>query len=116
MDRNPTDGLLRGIDVSDEQRTRIDAALDRAGLAKDGDHEKRFEDMEAKRKAMLDAFVGQSFDADTLLTAPPKPRFIEALAVVVPLLDEAQRAQLAERIEQGPPHGKRAKHGRGARL
>ncbi|HZO13394.1 MAG TPA: hypothetical protein VFB62_09040 [Polyangiaceae bacterium] len=116
MEHNPTAGLLRGIEVSDEQRTRIDAALDRAGLSKDDGPAKHFEEMQAKQKALLDAFVGQSFDADALMTAPPKPKFVEALAVIVPLLDEGQRAQLAERIEQGPPHGKRAKHGRGARL
>jgi hypothetical protein len=31
---------------------------------------------------------------------------VEALAVVVPILDESQRAELAKRIEQGPPEGK----------
>lgn len=115
--RSPADFLLRGLEVDDAQRAKIDAALAEAKLdappaRDDRGHPGR--DHQAARVAMLDAFVTDGFDAGAALPPPPArpaepPAFIAALAVVVPLLTDAQRATLADRVEDGPPahHRKR---------
>lgn len=110
--------FLHGLDVTDAQQTSIDAALAKAGLdkpAKNGDFKQQ---MMEKTKASLAAFAKDTFDAKAVVPemgrehGPHLGRMVEALSVVVPLLDDAQRAKLAERIEQGPRHfeGKRGKH------
>lgn len=76
--------------------------------------------MREAHQAVLDAFATDGFDAEALLPkAPPhdaKPHgFVEALAVVVPLLTVEQRATLAQRIEQGPPGPPHGHEGRGKR-
>ena len=55
------------------------------------------------------AVADAKFDAKTALPAAPErpkagpPSPAKVLSVIVPLLDEAQRAKLADRVEQGPP-------------
>ncbi len=102
--------LLFGLDVTDEQRDKIEAALAQAGLSRDkADFKGKHEAMKAQRDAMLQAFAQDGFDAKTALT-PPKDKGLhlnkmaESMAVVVPLLTAEQRETLAERIEQGPKH------------
>jgi Spy/CpxP family protein refolding chaperone len=108
--------LLRGVDVSDAQREQIAAALDKAGLKKDrADKLEHMAGMKEKMDAMFSAFEKSSFDAASVLPAPPEMRknhmadMAKALAVVVPLLDESQRGALADKLEQGPM-GFKGKH------
>lgn len=120
---SPVDFLLHGIEVTDAQRAKIDEALTKADLAgppKDApsreEMQKRMTEMKAKGEAMLDAFAKDAFDAKAsvpqppdgaMAHGPPKGRFLETLAVVVPLLEQAQRDELADRIMEGPmKHGK----------
>jgi Spy/CpxP family protein refolding chaperone len=119
--------LLRGVDVSDEQKDAIEKALSTAGLDKPMDEAKKGgEEMEAKMKALLEAFKGDKFDALALMPSPPAMKgdhletMIKSLKVVVPLLDEAQRNELADRVEKGmemkgkhgPRGQKSGKHGK----
>lgn len=114
----PMGFLLHGLDVSDEQKASIEKALTDAGLGpKDGPDGKRpdMKDMKEKLEAALDAFVKDDFKAADVLPAPPAEagphKFIESLAVIVPLLTDAQREELADRLEEGPmgrgPKGRR---------
>ena len=113
---------LHGIELTDAQRAAV-----REALAKQGEGEVDREVMKARREAhrkvmeeRLTSFAAEKFDASAF-AAPPKDApmrgfghgregMIKKLAIVVPLLDDAQRAELAKRIEQGPPEGKH--HGR----
>ncbi len=123
---SPVDHLLHGIEITDAQRAKIDEALGKADLAgppKDApsreDMEKRMAEMKARGAAMLDAFAKDAFDAKASVPqppegamphGPPQGRFLEALAVIVPLLEPAQRDELADRIMEGPmKHEKRGK-------
>jgi Spy/CpxP family protein refolding chaperone len=108
--------FLRGLDLTEAQRASIETALAKAGLdepAKDATFKQQ---MLEKAKSSLAAFAKDSFDAEAVVPemghGPHLGRMVKALAVVVPLLDDAQRAALADRIEQGPKHfeGKRGKH------
>ena len=73
-------------------------------------------------RARLETFAADRFDANSFLPQPPAgektgPRahlghMVDALAAIVPILDEAQRNALAERIEKGPAAG-RPEHGPG---
>ena len=111
----PLGHMLRGIDMSDAQSEKVSAAL--AKLApEEADREAMKAKHEAFRKGMrerLASFASDRFDASAFAAPPkdaPMPRpeagpgmMVKALATVVPLLDEAQRAELAKRFEQGPP-------------
>ena len=121
----PGGKMLRGLDVTDEQRAAIETALADAGLDRRPDHDAKKAmkaEMKERRAAMLDAFSGADFEASSQLPPPAKmanhhEHFLATLAVVTPILDVDQRAELANRIEEGPKHfGKRGKRGdRGAK-
>lgn len=104
----PIEHLLGDLDVTDAQKEKIVAALDAAGLGKPEGAPSKGDRAEG-RAALIDAFAEAKFDAKTALPAPPvmakagPPSPAKVLSVIVPLLDDAQRAKLAERIEQGPP-------------
>lgn len=118
----PLGHALHGIELTDAQRAAV-----REALAKQGEGEVDREVMKARREAhrkvmeeRLTSFAAEKFDASAF-AAPPKDApmrgfghgregMVKKLAIVVPILDDAQRAELAKRIEQGPPEGKR--HGR----
>ncbi|EYF05693.1 Spy/CpxP family protein refolding chaperone [Chondromyces apiculatus] len=126
--RGGVEMMLRGVTLRDGQREQIEKALASAGI---GDEAPRGEkpDMKAmlaSKKAMLDAFAADTFDAKAALSALPAgggkgeggreahlQRMVASLKVVVPLLDEAQRNELADRLERGPMQGG-MKRGRGA--
>jgi Spy/CpxP family protein refolding chaperone len=114
---SPAYFALRGIDMSPDQRAKIDAALAAKGLDQPPDGMEGFAAVKERKAAMLEAFAKDSFEASAVLPASGpdfaagKRHFIEVLAVVVPLLDESQRAELAERIEHGPKHMKKGKRG-----
>jgi Spy/CpxP family protein refolding chaperone len=107
--------LLHGVEVTDAQRAKIEEALERAGLDERKDPRAHHEAMTKAREAMLTAFASDSFDAADVLPEPPPgagpQRMIEALAVVVPILDQAQREELADRIAKGPQHGPKRRRG-----
>jgi len=73
--------------------------------------------------ARLESFASDSFDAKAFVAPPagapqggamhPLARMVNELAVVVPLLDPAQREALAAQLEKGPPMGRPGDHERG---
>lgn len=108
----PLGFLLHGIEVDDEQRQRIERAITDASLEDPPRPSPRvFAAQRAHMTALLDAFAADGFDPESALPppgeAPPRPPVLEALEVVVPLLDDAQRAALADKIERGPMHPRR---------
>lgn len=118
----PLAHLLHGIEVTDAQRESIGRALE-AQRGTPADHEGMKERSEAMRTAMrarLEGFAAASFDAKAFVAPPeggpagkPKQhleRMVKDLAVVVPMLEPAQREALAARLEKGPPGGPR-EHG-----
>ncbi|WP_437797371.1 Spy/CpxP family protein refolding chaperone [Sorangium sp. So ce693] len=118
MRGGPLGHLLAGLDLRDEQRAQIDKALEGARPS-DADRDARKEDHAARRaemRARLETFAADRFDANAFLPQPPAgekmgprahlDRMVGALAAIVPILDEAQRNALAERIEKGPFAGR----------
>ncbi len=111
--------LLHGIELRDDQKKAIEAAMPPKS-EKDA-HEKhdKFEEHRARMDAALEAFKGDNFDAASVLPEhdgkhPRADHFVTMLQIVVPILDADQRAELAKRVEEGPPMGRHGgKHGRG---
>lgn len=107
----PIDHMLGDLDVTDAQREKILAALEAAGLGRPvgGVEHGPKGDRAEGRAALIEAFADAKFDAKSALPAPEAaasagpPSPAKVLSVIVPLLDEAQRAKLADRVEQGPP-------------
>jgi Spy/CpxP family protein refolding chaperone len=111
----PLQHLLADLSVTDAQRAQIEEGLAKVMPAKpDREAMKaKHEAMRAEMKARLQAFAADKLDA-AAFAAPPKDapqhmrgpeHMIDALAVIVPILTDAQRAELAKRIEQGPGPG-----------
>lgn len=110
----PVGFLLHGIELTDAQREAVDRALAQQRPS-DADREamkQRFETMRKEMRARLETFASDAFDANAFVAPPagmeagPKKEHMEkmlnALAAIVPILDQNQREQLATRIEQGP--------------
>jgi len=122
MKGGPLGHLLRGIDLRDEQRAQIDKALEgvRSSAAGQGAGKDDLAAKRAEMRARLETFAEDRFDANAFVSAAGArkgaaahlDRMIDALAAIVPILDEAQRNALADRLEKGPPAGK---HRRGRR-
>jgi hypothetical protein len=126
----PAGFFLRDLGLTELQKASIQKALRESMADHAGDKgrpdpaalEKKREEMRAERKARLESFVGENFDARAFV-APPKDakehpglkehgaRMHRMLAVVVPLLDSAQREKLAQRIESGPAFPPPGHHG-----
>jgi len=113
----PVAPFLHGIDLSDAQRTRVEQALSDAGWTK-AEGKARFEQMRTKLQSALDAFAGDKFDAAALLpTMAQGPtdhlnKLVAALSAILPVLDDAQRAKLADNLAKGPMgHGGHGWHG-----
>lgn len=113
-EHGPLGHLLRGVSLSDAQRGQVREALSKlAPNEADRDAMKaQHEAFRSRMKERLASFASDSFDASAFV-APPEgaPNFgpdkmfghmVKALAVVVPILDDGQRAELAKRIEEGP--------------
>lgn len=117
--RGPMQHLLGSLDLTDAQKSAIDAKL--AANAPAPPTEADIAAMKAKHEAMkkemeakLQTFTADTFDAKAFLARPadaPKfeehaPRMLKELSIVVPMLTPAQREALATKIEQGPAmHG-----------
>ncbi|MCC6528300.1 MAG: hypothetical protein IT373_36990 [Polyangiaceae bacterium] len=123
--RDPLGRLLRGLDLPEQRRARIEAALEAADLGAGDKPEPgaRCEEHKAELQALAKAFVADDFDADKALPAagPAGPMAahgerLVALEVVVPLLDATERGALADALEQrggqGRP-GERSGHRKG---
>ena len=121
----PLGHMLDGLSLTAAQRASIDAAL-AAQRPAAVDHEamkKGFEAMKTEMSARLESFAADSFDAKAFVAPPagapqggrmhPLARMVNELAVVVPLLDPAQRETLAAQLEEGPPMGRSGDHERG---
>lgn len=114
----PMGGMLAGLEVTKAQEEAIRAKLDAQRSATKPTEADR-EGMKAKHeafrtqmKARLQTFASDSFDATAFVT-PPEGAFkggpaarpegmANPLAVVVSVLEPAQREKLAARIEAGP--------------
>lgn len=119
--RGPLGGLLAGIDLTAEQKQQLKQKLEAARPAKPSEaemeaHKKQFEAMRNEHEARLASFAADKFDATAFLAAPAKPEgdapwakmrdhHADELAIVVSVLQPAQREQLAAKIEQGPTMG-----------
>lgn len=116
----PLDHMLRAVTMTEEQRTKIQAALAKEKLDQEAPKEKPDRAaFVAKRKAALEAFAKDTFDGDAVLppdddkgaTEAQNERMVKALAIIVPMLDDGQRGELADRLEQGPRGDKQTKRG-----
>lgn len=111
----PMGHMLKNLSLTEAQQAKVNEAL--AKLApSDADREAMKANHEAFRKTMnerLQSFAADSFDAKAFVAMPEGAakfgpdkmhgHMVKELAAIVPLLDDAQRAELAKRIEQGPP-------------
>ncbi|WP_437675681.1 Spy/CpxP family protein refolding chaperone [Sorangium sp. So ce131] len=116
MKGGPLGHLLRGIDLRDDQRAQIEKALE-GTRPSEADREAWKADFAAKRaemRARLEKFAEDRFDANAFLPAADgkhgprahQGRMVDALAAIVPVLDQAQRNALADRLEKGPAAGR----------
>jgi len=97
-DRGDLMFVLRGIEVSEEQKEKITKALAAAGIAPPND---------ATLKAAMAAFGAEPFDAEKavpILGIPPD--VVAAMQVVAPILDADQRTKLADKLDS-PGRGAR---------
>lgn len=108
----PMGHMLKDLDLSDAQREKVKEALSKLAPT-DAERETmkaEHEAFQAKMKERLATFASTSFDANAFV-APPEGgkhgpdkmagHMVESLAAVVPILTEAQRTELAKRIEEG---------------
>ena len=111
-ERGPLGHLLKGLDVTKEQKEQIRAKLAQTKPS-EADREAmkaKFETMKKERDAKLLGFESDTFDAKAFVTPPARPdqgvegraRMAKELSAVVSVLTPAQREKLAQRIEQGP--------------
>ena len=117
--KGPLGHLMRELDLSDTQRDAVKKAMADAGL-NPPDHDAmkaKFEAIHTSRKAMVDAFATDSFDADKFLPeADGKGRehlgqMVTATKATLPILSVEQREKLAGLLESGDL-GWRGKHGK----
>ncbi len=109
--------MLHGIELRDDQKKAIEAAMPPKPEKDADDKAAKFAEHKARMDAALDAFKAEKFDAATVLPEhdgkhPMAERFVKMLEVVVPILDAEQRAELAKRVEEGPRMGHQGKHGK----
>jgi Spy/CpxP family protein refolding chaperone len=107
----PLGFLLHDLALTDAQRDAVHAALE-ANEPEARDHEAmkaRFEAMRADMQKRMASFEADAFDAKAFVAPPAgmdragKPhleRMLNALAAIVPILDPAQREQLATKLER----------------
>ena len=117
----PMGFMLEGLDLTQAQKDALRAAHEenrppKPTEAQKEEMKKQHEARRAEMQARLRTFAGDSFDATAFVTPPADAkggpdhgdRMLKDLAILVSVLDSAQREKLAARIEQGPPeHGHR---------
>ena len=125
--KGPMMGMLRGIELTAEQRDQMKAAFGAARPERPDPAamKERFEARGEEMKKLLASFAEDSFDAKAALGAMApmaEPRehvegMVELVQALVPVLDATQRETLAKNIEAGPlepMHGKGPMHGKNA--
>ncbi len=114
--------LLHGLDLTEEQREQIRAAMPPKPDKDADDRAAKHQEHRAQMDKALEAFKGATFDASAVLPerehkGEHADRFIKMLKAAVPVLTAEQRAELAKRLEEGPrmghPGGKRGPGHRG---
>ena len=115
----PLGHMLKGLDLTDAQKDAIKAAMEKSAPTEEDREEMKanHEAMRAAMKERLQSFASDTFDANAFAKPPegapkmgPDKMFggmVKMIAIVTPILDETQRAELAKRIEEapmGPPH------------
>jgi Spy/CpxP family protein refolding chaperone len=122
MKGGPLGHMLRDLNLTEEQRSKIDAALE-ANRPSEADMEEKKEVFEAKRaemKARIEGFAADSFDAKAFLAGDVKKgrnpkahldRMVTSLSAILPILTPEQRTSLADKLEKGrmgkPEHGEK---------
>jgi Spy/CpxP family protein refolding chaperone len=111
----PLGFMLHSLNLTDAQRESVEKALaaQRPAAPDEAAMKKNHDAFRTEMSARLEAFAADSFDAKAFVAPPagaegfgPKQhmeRMVKDLAVVVPLLDPAQRETLAAQLEKGPP-------------
>lgn len=124
-DGGPLGHMLSALSLTAAQQTSIDSALaaQRPAAVDHDAMKKQFEARGALMRARMESFAADTFDAKAFVAPPadapqrammhPLARMVNELAVVVPLLEPAQRETLAAMLEKGPPGGR--EHGPGPR-
>jgi Spy/CpxP family protein refolding chaperone len=111
--------IARGLDMTDEQRAALAAALGAEGIDKPSREEMaaRFSEGLDNWEAMLASFATAEFDANAhrhVVTFDHLEKglehYVASVKALAGILDQSQRDELAERIEQGPKWGKKG-HG-----
>lgn len=111
------DRMLRGVDASDEQRTKIKSIAE--SLANDLAPQR--DEMRKSRAQMLELLKQPEVDASAVEAArqtmlqrhdATSQRISKALVEAAQVLTLEQRIRLADRLESGPRHGERGEHGR----
>jgi len=103
--------LLKGLDLSDAQREQVREAMASKRPNREA-AKQRHQAMQKRIDALLTAFATDDFNAAQTMGdfEPPLAdmvsRKVEMLRALLPILDDAQRAKLADRLEQGH-HGHR---------
>lgn len=105
----PRGHLLGGLDLTQAQKDQIEAKLaaDRPARPSEADRAAMKQAMDAK----LQSFKADTFDAKAFVAPPanapkmgsPAAHMAKELNAIVSVLTPAQREQLAQKIEQGPP-------------
>lgn len=110
--------LTKKLDLTDAQIAAVEA-LEPSGERPDRSAKR--DEMKAKMQALSAAFKSDTFDAAKLgvgdemrvMARAKAERMIEGLEKLVPILDEGQRAELAEMVERRAMHDKGARGKRG---
>lgn len=109
--------LMRGLDLSEEQRTAVRDAMQDGKPSREDKGAKR-DKMRQKMTAMMDAFASDSFDAKALAADDDGSnhmrdmldRKVAMVTKLIGVLDETQRETLATNLEKAK-HDKRGKRG-----
>lgn len=120
LHRGPVASLLQDIALTPEQKETLRAKLEASRPTKpsDADRDAMKARFTARKQAMdtkLRSFVNDGFDAAAFVTPPAdaanmgpenrRDRMAKELSILVSVLTDAQRDQLAKKIEAGPPGG-----------
>ena len=117
----PLGAMLADLELTATQQAAWKSAMEKNRPERPATDAKRgFEAMRAERKAKLESFASESFDATAFVTPKAKraPELrnahVNPMATLVKILEPAQREKLAQRIEQGPRKGEHGWRNRAA--
>lgn len=120
----PLGHVMKQLDLTDDQREALKKAVEDAGVAPPDREQMKaqFDKMHANKKALIEAFATETFDADALLPEHEGKgkdhlaAMVKATRAALPILRAEQREKLAALLEAGDlfsgKHGKRGKAGK----